>query len=182
MRGRIFHRRWYCKMHDHPTGGARNCKLQIGDSAIDILHFAFCILHFPVFCAQQLRFSRFFVGISVMLVLGAAAGGRADVFELAGGGRVEGHLVESPDDDASTLVIALAAGGQLKIARSQITRVESTSVVDAEYEKLSRSIPDSVEAHLKMAEWCSERKLRGRAEQHYARILEFAPNHEAASA
>ncbi|MEX2309484.1 MAG: HEAT repeat domain-containing protein [Pirellulales bacterium] len=118
------------------------------------------------------------VGVSVILSVGATV--RADVFELANGGRVEGRLLDSADEKRSTLVIELAAGGRLTIPRSQIARVESISADDAEYENLARSSPDTIEAHLKMAEWCRERKLRDKAQQHWERVLELDPNHEAA--
>ncbi|MEX0611182.1 MAG: hypothetical protein WD229_03600, partial [Pirellulales bacterium] len=121
---------------------------------------------------------RFMVGVSVILSVGATV--RADVFELANGGRVEGRLLDSADEKRSTLVIELAAGGRLTIPRSQIARVESISADDAEYENLARSSPDTIEAHLKMAEWCRERKLRDKAQQHWERVLELDPNHEAA--
>ena len=116
-----------------------------------------------------------------MLILGAGAA-RGDVFQLAGGGHVEGRLVESSADDKSLLVIELTTGGQLKIPRSQVTRIESHSAVEVEYEKLARSSPDTIEAHLTLAEWCRERKLRDKAQQHWERILELDPNHAAARA
>jgi hypothetical protein len=115
-----------------------------------------------------------------MAAAGSAA--RADVFELAGGGRVEGRLLETAEDDKATVVIELSAGGQLKLPRTEVTRIETTSPLNAEYEKLARSAPDTIDAHVKMAEWCRERKLREAAQQHWERILELDPNHEAARA
>jgi protein ImuB len=40
----------YCKLHDYPTGGARNCKSQIAEPRPNSnnLHFAFCNLHFAI--------------------------------------------------------------------------------------------------------------------------------------
>jgi hypothetical protein len=117
-----------------------------------------------------------------VLLAGLSQQSLGDVFLLANGGRVEGRLLDSANENRSTLVIELAAGGRLTIPRSQIARIESISADDAEYENLARSSPDTVEAHLKMAEWCRERKLRDKAQQHWERILELDPNHEAARA
>jgi hypothetical protein len=115
----------------------------------------------------------------ILAVLGLAPA-RADVIELTTGGRVEGRLLESADGDNDVQVIELGAGARLAIPRSQIARVNSTSDADAEYEKLARSAPDTVEAHEQLAEWCRERKMRERMQRHFERVLELDPNHEAA--
>ncbi|MCI0334362.1 MAG: HEAT repeat domain-containing protein [Planctomycetes bacterium] len=105
---------------------------------------------------------------------------RADVFELKGGGRVEGQIVATADGDKSQYVIELTAGGRLTLPRSQVARIDTTTASEAEYQKLARSSPDTVEAHWKLAEWCRERKLLGAMKQHLARILELDPNHREA--
>jgi hypothetical protein len=117
-------------------------------------------------------------GIVVTVSLVAAA--RGDVVELAGGGRVEGRIANSADKDPSALVIELNGGGQLKVSRSQVARIESRSAVEAEYEKLARTSPDTIEGHVKMAEWCRERKLRFQAQRHWERVVSLEPNHAAA--
>jgi len=148
---------------------------------MDILHFAICILQSPVPAVQRFHVARLVIGLSVTLVL-AAGVARGDRFQLTGGGQVEGRLIESNDDDKSLLVIELTDGGRLKIPRSEVTRIESRSAVEDEYNTLARSSPDTIEAHLRLAEWCRERKLRDNAQQHLARILELDPDHEAARA
>ena len=73
--------------------------------------------------------------------------------------------------------IELAAGGRLTIPRSQVARVDATSDAEAEYQKLARSSPDTVDAHWKLAEWCREHKLPTEGQRHLERILELDPNH-----
>jgi HEAT repeats len=130
----------------------------------------------------------FFTGRRLRLVAAAVVwmlateAARGDVFELANGGRVEGRLVESPDDKEQNVVVELAGGGRLSIPRVQIARMDAISQVEAEYKKRSRSSPDTVEAHWEHAEWCREHKMRSQAQQHLARILELDPNHEQARA
>ncbi len=109
-----------------------------------------------------------------------AASARGDVFELANGGRIEGRLVESGDGAEKTVVVELAGGGKLSIARSQIARVDTKSNVEAEYEKRARSSPDTVAGHWELAQWCSDHKLRNEARRHLERIVELDPNHEEA--
>lgn len=111
----------------------------------------------------------------------ATVSGYGDTLELTSGGRVEGRLIESAAVDTS-LQIELSSGGRLTIPRSQIARVAATSPVDAEYQKLAHSSPDTVEAHLKLAEWCRDRKMRDLAQQHFERILELDPSNEQARA
>ncbi len=111
-----------------------------------------------------------------------AAIARADVIELTTGGRLEGKIVQAEDADKSTFVIDLAAGGHLTIPRSQVARVDTTSDSEAEYEKLARTSPDTVEDHLKMAEWCRQHKLLGDYRRHLERIVELEPNHAEARA
>ncbi len=107
---------------------------------------------------------------------------RADVVDLAGGGRVEGKVQPAEEGDKSTFVIDLADGGRLTLPRSQVTRIDSTSDVEAQYQKLALTSPDTVEAHEKMAEWCRQHKLQHEYQAHLERILELNPNHADARA
>src|SRR5712672_3276289 len=107
---------------------------------------------------------------------------RADVFELTGGGHLEGKLL--PADDASKLncTIELSAGGRVTIARSQIAKIDTVTDAVAEYQKMARTTPDTVDAHWQLSEWCREHKLRDERRKHLDRILELNPNHADARA
>jgi HEAT repeat protein len=118
--------------------------------------------------------------IAVVLAFFGGTLSHADVFELRNGGRVEGQLVSSASDDKSMYIIELAAGGRVTLLRSQVARIDTISASEAEYQKLSRASADTVDAHLKMYEWCRERKLMDHTKRHLARILELDPNHEKA--
>jgi hypothetical protein len=151
-----------------------NRKFSIGRSTICNLQLAICNLQFPSSARPAVA--------ALWLLLSLASGTEcADVLELTNGGRVEGRLVESSGKKES-FVIELAAGGRVTIPRSQVARVDSMSEAEAEYAKLARTSPDTIEAHWKIFEWCRERKLRERAQQHLTRILELDPNHERARA
>jgi PBS lyase HEAT-like repeat len=106
-----------------------------------------------------------------------AAATHADVVELAGGGRLEGKLLPTDETNKSTYTIDLATGGRVTIARSQVTKIDPITADEAEYQKLARSSPDTVDAHWKLAEWCRDHKLRGQRQRHLERILELDPNH-----
>jgi hypothetical protein len=121
------------------------------------------------------------IGLFVIF-LQCFATARADVFELTAGGRLEGKLL--PADEASKLncTIELSAGGRVTVARSQIAKIETVTDAVAEYQKLARTSPDTVDAHWKLAEWCREHKLRDERRQHLDRVLELNPNHADARA
>lgn len=130
---------------------------------------------------QSARFVILVLSLPV-LVAGHPPRLRADIIELAGGGRLEGKIEQSAEAEKANFVIDLAAGGRLTIPRSQVTRVDATSEAEAEYQKLARSSPDTVEAHWKLAEWCRQHKLTSHGQRHLERILELNPNHTEARA
>lgn len=125
---------------------------------------------------RPFRRSGLIIHLIILLVWGGTAA-RGDVLELTNGGRVEGRLVEDAAADKANYIIELTAGGQLTIPRAQVARIESSSQMQAEYDELARSSPDTVDAHWKLAEWCREHKLRDLSQQHLTRILELDPNH-----
>jgi hypothetical protein len=101
---------------------------------------------------------------------------RADFFELTSGGRLEGKLLPADDANKLNCTIELSAGGRVTIARSQIAKIETITDDVAQYQKLARNSPDTVDAHWKLSEWCREHKLRDERRQHLDRILELDPN------
>jgi len=146
-------------MHDHPSGGARNCKLQIEYAEV----------------ARPLCCATFVAALAGLFVLATPA--LADVIELASGGRLEGKVLPADDANKSNYTIDLAVGGRLVVPRSQVTKIDSVSTAEAEYQKLARSSPDTVEGNWKLAEWCREHKLLENRRRHLERILELEPNH-----
>lgn len=102
----------------------------------------------------------------------------ADVFHLKEGGKLEGKLLGR--DGERNYVIMTKLGAQVTLSRKQVERVDRLSEVDKEYAKRSRTIPDTVEAHRELAQWCKENSRSKLAEHHYQRILEIDPTDEQA--
>lgn len=134
-----------------------------------------------LFC-RSARYRSAIVATLVWLCAIAVASSRADVIELTSGGQLEGKIIQPVDGDKSAFIIDLAGGGRVTIPRSEVTRVDATNDAEAEYQKLARSSPDTVEAHWKLAEWCRQHKLTGFGQRHLERILELNPNHAEARA
>jgi hypothetical protein len=103
---------------------------------------------------------------------------RADIFELTDGGQIEGQLVErGPKDE---YVIAPKLGGSITLTKKQVADVVRQSEHQAEYEKRSRALPDTVAAHRSLADWCREHQLADHTDHHLKRIIELDPNDEQA--
>jgi len=98
----------------------------------------------------------------------------ADVFELKGGGYVSGEIVDR--GKKGEFVIKTPAGALVTFSKKQLQHVEQQDKTRLEYEARSRSLPDTVEAHRKLAEWCRQAKLGKLADHHRRRILELDPS------
>jgi len=108
-----------------------------------------------------------------LLLLAFVSAARADVFELKGGGRVSGEIVDR--GKKGEFVIKTPAGALVTFSKQQLQRVEQQDKTLLEYEAKSRSLPDTVEAHRKLAQWCKQAKLGKLADHHRRRILELDP-------
>jgi tetratricopeptide (TPR) repeat protein len=113
-----------------------------------------------------------------MLIFFAATNARADIFHLADGGEVVGQLVERGDD--GEYIIKPVLGGSVTLAKDQVADVVRQSEHQAEYEKQSRALPDTVAAHRAMADWCKQHQLSEQSDHHLRRILELDPDDEQA--
>ena len=111
-------------------------------------------------------------------VLASGASARADTFLLTDGGRIMGQLTKrGPDGE---YVITSEAGATVTLTRRQVKRVGGQDQADLEYSKRSRSLPDTVEAHRQLADWCKQQKLGKLADHHLRRLLELDPEDEQA--
>ncbi|HXQ76826.1 MAG TPA: HEAT repeat domain-containing protein, partial [Gemmatimonadaceae bacterium] len=108
--------------------------------------------------------------------------GRADIIELTTGGRVEGKVLRSEEANKTTCTIELSGGGRLSVPRNQVAKIDNVSDGEAEYQKIARSSPDTVDGHWKLAEWCREHKLADERHRELERIVELDPNYAAARA
>lgn len=118
--------------------------------------------------------------VGALLVCCAAA--RGEVFELAGGGRVMGRLVNPDESPRKTYVIETVSGGRITLAADQVVGRTALSPREAEYEKLRAAAADTIEGHWRMAEWCRENFLSAHREIHLKRILQLDPDHAQARA
>lgn len=98
----------------------------------------------------------------------------ADVFELTDGGRVTGVLVNrGPDQE---YVVRTESGAVLTLTKAQVHKVTEADDNLLEYEQRSRALPDTVDAHRQLAEWCKEHQLTKFRDHHLQRILQLDPS------
>ena len=117
-----------------------------------------------------------FIGLCMAWV--APATGRGDIYELKDGGAVVGEQIERLED--GDYLIKTTDGAQVTLARNQLERVVPQSDLVGEYERRSRTTPDTADGHRQLAAWCAERDLSEEADHHLARVAELDPNDEEA--
>lgn len=104
----------------------------------------------------------------------------ADEVRLRGGGTIHGVVVADEFNPGSVLIYTAGATVPLSVKadRVQIT-AKIPSALD-EYLERRSSAAETAEDQLALAQWCDAQKLRGPAQQHYARVIELDPANQAA--
>jgi len=118
----------------------------------------------------------------LLTLLGCAAllspaSASADIFKLKSGGEVRGELANADQSPRTNYVVQPYAGGELTLPAEVVTQVVRQRPIEVEYERAKVKLPDTVDAHWKMSEWCFENKLFGNRETHLQRIIELEPDH-----
>ncbi len=98
----------------------------------------------------------------------------ADVFELTDGGRVTGVLVERGSDEE--YVVRTDSGAMVTLAKAQVYKIATVDDNLLEYQERSRTMPDTVDAHRRLAEWCKRQQFTKLRDHHLQRILQLDPN------
>jgi hypothetical protein len=108
--------------------------------------------------------------------LAREASSRAETFVLAGGGRIEGKLL-NPDDSPRELYLIETAEGRISLAADQVESVDVLSPVMQQYQALLPRMPSTADGQWKMAEWCRASGLEAQREQHLEELLKLDPDH-----
>ncbi len=115
----------------------------------------------------------------IIMLLAPSGIGRADVFELKEGGRISGVLIEQDKAEQNKndqYVIRTDGGALVTLDHSQVRKRVTQDDNSLEYEQRSRALPDTVEAHHELAQWCKRQGLGEMADHHLQRILQLDPN------
>jgi len=117
--------------------------------------------------------SGLFAAFVFLSILRPAVG---EVFLLRSGGRIEGDLINADENPRTSYVILLPSGGQLTLDAAVVEKVQPMRPELAEYEKVRRQRPDTVQGQLEMAEWCRDHKLTAKRKTHLERVLQLDPD------
>ena len=99
-----------------------------------------------------------------------------EVFLLRSGGRIEGELVNPDENPRTSYVISLPNGGQLTLDAKVVEKMQPVQPELAEYEKVRRQHPDTVQGQLQMSDWCRDHNLLSQRKTHLERILQLDPD------
>ena len=120
------------------------------------------------------RSSRVLCAALVLLAILRPAVG--EVFLLRSGGRIEGDLVNADENPRTSYVISLPNGGQVTLDAAAVEKVQPVRPELAEYEKVRRQYPDTVQGQLQLADWCREHNLEAQRKTHLERVLQLDPD------
>lgn len=115
------------------------------------------------------------------LCFGVAGVTRGDVVRLKSGGEVRGKIVKTgaakPSDQ---LTLESLTGATIIVPREEVGLIIQRPLVVEEYESRLRQLPDTLEAHWQMAEWCKSKSLVEQRKTHLQRVIDFDSDHEPA--
>ncbi len=75
-------------------------------------------------------------------------------------GRIDGDLMNADQNPRTSYVIAVYGGGQITLEAAVVEKVQTPRPELAEYEKMRRQSPNTVEGQMKLAEWCRDQGLQ----------------------
>jgi hypothetical protein len=105
----------------------------------------------------------------------------ADEYLLKEGGKISGELLNLEEVPRKTYQIRADNGLEIGIASKYIERsAKGERKTILEYNAFAPFEENTIENHLKIADWCSKHQLPELARQHWSRILEQDPEHKSA--
>ncbi|MDR2704562.1 MAG: hypothetical protein LBC02_02170 [Planctomycetaceae bacterium] len=105
----------------------------------------------------------------------------ADEYLLKDGGKIKGELLNTEEVPRKIYQIRVEDGLEIGIAAKYIDRpAKGEREAILEYNTFAPFEEDTIENHLKIADWCSKHQLPELSRQHWNQILELDPEHKTA--
>ena len=103
----------------------------------------------------------------------------ADIVYLKTGGVMRG-VIQSAEDAEESVTMTLLTGAEIELRVEHISSRQVRPLKFEEYEIRAESLPDTLDAHWNLAEWCREQKLDEQREIHLEIVLAIDPEHRQA--
>ena len=116
------------------------------------------------------------ISCAVLAMLVMLPPATAEVFLLRNGGRIEGELLNAEQNPRTSYVISLSNGGQITLDAAMVEKVQPLRPELAEYEKVRRQYPDTVQGQLQLAAWCRDHNLPAQHKTHLERVIQLDPD------
>jgi len=126
---------------------------------------------------MMLRDVRFVVGVTLAVVAMPNALS-ADVLHLRSGSEMEVEVLE----DLGESLRVRTSFGVVDIKKEEIVKHVKGTPSWVRYEKKRAAMPDTADAHYRLARWCERHGLRDKWRVHLERVIELEPDHADARA
>jgi len=117
--------------------------------------------------------------IASCVVLFSFHAANSDIVYLKTGGVMRG-VIDPSEDDADSVTMKLLSGAEIELLAEHISSQQVRPLKFEQYEVRAESLPDTLDAHWKLAEWCREQKLDEQREIHLEIVLAIDPEHRQA--
>ncbi len=105
---------------------------------------------------------------------------QADLVRLKSGGEIRGKIITGPQDQGLYVVVRTVTGSVVTVFARDVDFETRRPYSYEEYELKSRLLPETVEAHWEMSEWCREQHLSRQRDLHLEKVIELDPENEVA--
>jgi hypothetical protein len=119
--------------------------------------------------------------LAILLALAAGQPLRAEVFELEGGGRIEGEWINRAEKPLTKYQVR-RQGVLVTLPLHQVVDVTRHTQAELEYDKKAPATSDTAIAQWELAEWCRQSGLPNQRKVHLQRVIELDSNHRKARA
>jgi hypothetical protein len=123
------------------------------------------------------------VFLSILACLaGASQPARADCVTLKNGGEIRGEVLADSKSKARGELVSIRSlsGATVVVGRGEVDAVVRRRPLVEEYETRRRGMPDAVEAHWELADWCRQKSLTKEREAELRRVVDLDSEHVAA--
>lgn len=123
------------------------------------------------------RDARLAVCLLVLATFAIPPHASADTLRLKNGGQLRGTWINAAKQPNEAYVLHTVTGGYVRVEAEQVDSAEQATDDRRRYDEQAPRLPDTVDDHWRVAEWCREREMVAERQAHLQRIIELDPDH-----